>query len=119
MQRHSHTRYLALLLLQALMLSACSHSSQAEAPSAEDSSPASIAQRAVAERLNVSTDELQVVQSEAVDFGSPALGCPQPGMMYAQVITPGYKVIVAYGQQRFDVRVSGKSGRICERKKTR
>ena len=37
---------------------------------------------------------------EAVEWGDSSLGCPQPGFMYAQVITPGFKIVLeADGQQ--------------------
>ena len=48
-----------------------------------------------ADRLRVDS----VVQREWPDT---ALGCPQPGMAYAQVITPGYLVIVSGGGKRFE-----------------
>jgi hypothetical protein len=35
-----------------------------------------------------------------VDWSDTSLGCPEPGMMYAQVITPGFLVMIeAEGQQ--------------------
>jgi len=40
------------------------------------------------------------VSAEAVEWPDASLGNPQPGMVYAQVVTPGYKIILsARGQQ--------------------
>ena len=37
---------------------------------------------------------------EAVEWSDASLGCPQEGFMYAQVITPGYLIILeAQGEQ--------------------
>ena len=46
----------------------------------------------LAEQLNIETDQIQIVSVEAVEWPDASLGCPQPGMMYAQMITPGYRV---------------------------
>jgi hypothetical protein len=52
------------------------------------------------ERLGVAAGAVRLVAVEAVDWSDASLGCPQPGMMYAQVITPGFLVTIeAEGQQ--------------------
>ncbi len=54
----------------------------------------------LAERLDLPPAEIRLVSVEAVDWPDTSLGCPQPGMMYAQVITPGYRVVLkAEGQE--------------------
>jgi len=45
-------------------------------------------------RLGLSPQEISVVSVEAVPWPDASLGCPQPGMMYAQVITPGFRVVL-------------------------
>lgn len=79
--------------------------------------PEAIARQVVAEALGIVPGGIVVVSSEARDFPDGSLGCPQPGMAYAQVITPGYQVIVEAAGRRFDVRVAGTGGRICYRRK--
>jgi len=59
----------------------------------------------------------RVISSVARDFPDASLGCPQPGMAYAQVITPGFQVLVEADGRRFDVRVAGTVGQICYRRK--
>ena len=45
-----------------------------------------------------------VVQAEAMRFGSGALGCPEPGQMYTQAIVDGYRVVVEYDGTQYDYR---------------
>lgn len=49
------------------------------------------ARRDLASRLNASEDAVTLVSIEAVEWRDSSLGCPQPGQMYLQVITPGYR----------------------------
>ena len=46
------------------------------------------------QRLDMPEDEIQVVSVEAVEWSDSSLGCPSEGMDYAQVITPGYEIIL-------------------------
>ncbi len=48
----------------------------------------------LAERLQVAKDAIRVRSVEAVEWPDTSLGCPEPGMMYAQVITPGYRIVL-------------------------
>jgi hypothetical protein len=54
-----------------------------------------LARQDLAQKLNVPIDEIREVSVEAVEWPDTSLGCPQPGMMYAQVITPGFRVVLA------------------------
>ena len=49
---------------------------------------------AIARDLNVSEDTVTVLLVEPRDWPDSSLGCPQPDMLYAQVITPGYLIMV-------------------------
>ena len=44
--------------------------------------------------------EVTVVSAESVTFPDGGLGCPEPEMLYTQVLTPGYHVVVEAGGQR-------------------
>lgn len=60
-------------------------------------SPTQLIERAKAEVAGLtgsSAENVQVVSVEAVDWSDSSLGCPKAGMMYAQVITPGYNIIL-------------------------
>lgn len=45
--------------------------------------------------LGAARDGLHILAVEAVNWPDAALGCPQPDMIYAAVITPGYRVVIA------------------------
>ncbi len=46
-------------------------------------------------RVKLTATDVRIKNIEAVDWPDTSLGCPQPGMVYAQVITPGYKITLA------------------------
>ncbi|UCG73178.1 MAG: hypothetical protein JSV45_02000 [Chromatiales bacterium] len=79
--------------------------------------PADRARAVVAARLNVTAEDVAVISITARDFPDSSLDCPEPDMLYQQVITPGHQVIVEAEGRRFDVRVSGAGARICHRRK--
>jgi len=52
------------------------------------------------QHLSLAHEAIRLVSVEAMEWSDASLGCPQPGMMYAQVITPGYLVVLeAEGEQ--------------------
>jgi hypothetical protein len=61
------------------------------------------ARLAVATWLSVSADAIRLVSSEAVDWPDAGLGCPQPGLAYAQVVTPGFRFTLEVGGQTYAV----------------
>lgn len=65
-------------------------------------SPVDIARRDLAEKEGVAPEDIKVVSVEDVDWPDASLGCPQPGMMYAQVITPGKRIVLAIGESRYE-----------------
>ena len=75
-----------------------------------------IAQDALARALNVPPGQVAVERVEAVEWNDASLGCPQPGMMYAQVITPGFRVVATVNGQRKQVHTD-RAGRavVCDR----
>lgn len=48
----------------------------------------------LAEQTGLPPEQINRVSVEAVEWSDTSLGCPQEGYMYAQVITPGYKIIL-------------------------
>jgi hypothetical protein len=76
-------------------------------PSAGEGVPPEVVQAAVddaASRTGVVATEVTVVSSQSVTWPNPALGCPRRGVMYADVITPGYRVVVEAGGTSYDYR---------------
>ena len=56
----------------------------------------------LARRLGVGVEEVTLVSAEAVEWPDASLGNPQPGMVYAQVITPGYEIILFVRVQEYE-----------------
>jgi len=48
----------------------------------------------LAQRLSISESEISVVDARDVVWSNASLGCPQPGMLYAEGLTPGYLVLL-------------------------
>ncbi len=70
------------------------------APGVGQGVPPAVVQAAVADaaaRAGVDPAAVTVVSAEAVTFPDGGLGCPEPGMMYTHVLTPGYRVVVEAG----------------------
>lgn len=66
----------------------------------------------LAQQLGIATAAIQVVKVEEIEWPDASLGCPKPGMMYAQVIVPGYLVILETGGQTYEYH--GTEGRIVQ-----
>ncbi len=56
----------------------------------------------LAGRLGAAPESIAVVEINEVDWPDASLGCPAPGMGYAQVITPGVQVILESGGQTYE-----------------
>ena len=70
------------------------------APPANGPVPAEIesaVRKLLADELDVDDGDFKLDSSEGVGWSDATLGCPQEGMVYAQVITPGYKLIFDLG----------------------
>ena len=57
----------------------------------------------LAGKLGVGANELTLVRSNATEWSNSSLGCPKPGMMYAQVITPGHELTFEHQGSRYAV----------------
>lgn len=65
--------------------------------------PEAAAVACLAGQLDIPPEAVRVVSSAAVQWPDTSLGCPQPGMVYAQVITPGYRFVLEAGEARYEV----------------
>lgn len=69
-----------------------------------------------ATRSGVPRDQLVVARAEPVTWPDGGLGCPEPGMMYIQVLVDGYWVVIQTGKQELDYRGTDRGGfRLCSR----
>ena len=57
-------------------------------------SAVSAAVQDLSQKLNVPVSSISVTSVQAYEWPDSSLGCPQPGQMYLQVITPGYKIVL-------------------------
>jgi hypothetical protein len=48
-----------------------------------------------AAHLGVSVSSLHVDQVEARQWPDSSLGCPKPGLMYSQIVTPGFLIVIS------------------------
>jgi len=55
----------------------------------------------LANELSVDAGAIELVEVEAVEWSNSSLGCPEPGMMYLQVLTPGYRLTLEVDGQRY------------------
>ena len=51
--------------------------------------------KAAAAHLSVSAADLRVDQIDARQWGDSSLGCPKPGIMYSQIVTPGFLIVIS------------------------
>lgn len=62
------------------------------------------------------TGEPELVSAEAVTWNNGALGCPEPGLSYTQVMVDGMQVIVTVDGKAYDYRFgTTDTPKLCER----
>jgi hypothetical protein len=74
----------------------------------------SLAQKDLAERLGIATDAVKVVSVKAMQWSDTSLGCPKPGMAYATVITPGYKIVLEAEDKMYDYHTGSDNFVLCQ-----
>jgi hypothetical protein len=55
----------------------------------------------LARRALVKHDQITVVSATEQQWPDGAMGCPQPGQMYTQMIVPGYRVVLQAAGERY------------------
>jgi hypothetical protein len=66
--------------------------------------------QAAATHLGVGRDQLSVERVEAHQWPDSSLGCPQPGQLYSQIVTPGYLIVIAAGNKRLEYHTDNRAG---------
>jgi hypothetical protein len=79
---------------------AATEPAQAAADTAGASLPEGMA-AALANEIGIAPEEMTVVSVEAVEWNDACLGVAEAGQMCAQVITPGYRIVVEVGGEQF------------------
>ena len=83
-------------------------------PSPSSDSIQEQAREALADCLEVSSEEIEVLEVEDVEWPDTSLGCPEPGMAYAQVITPGYRITLEAAGETYEVHTGGQQMVVCD-----
>lgn len=61
-----------------------------------------LAQTDLSKRLNIQIDTIEVIGVQAKKWSDGSLGCPKSGMVYAQVVTPGYQIVLKAANQFYE-----------------
>lgn len=61
------------------------------------------AQQLLARELGCAPAACTVLEAQSVTWPDSALGCREPGMMYMQVLTPGYRMVLEHAGQQYTV----------------
>ncbi len=87
----------------------------AATPMAPGSVEAKVA-TALGKKVGGDITKLALTAKDAQDWPDSALGCPAPGMMYSQVVTPGFKLTYSDDTQTYDVHTdqSGARAVLCQ-----
>jgi hypothetical protein len=56
----------------------------------------------LAQRLSVSIDQISVISAVTTEWPDASLGCPKAGLVYAQIVTPGYRITLEQAQKQYD-----------------
>ncbi len=56
----------------------------------------------LAKRLDIPEEQVHFVKQEKKDWSDTSLGFPEEGKMYAQVITPGFVIILEVGGRQYE-----------------
>lgn len=73
------------------------------------------ARAALAERQGLKLEQVVVDNASLREWPDASLGCPEKGKLYAQVVTPGYRVLLRVGKTLHVVHVAGPSAVVCGR----
>jgi len=76
-----------------------------------------VAKTDLMQRLGVTEEAILVKSVEEKQWRNSSLGCPQPGMMYAQVITPGYRIVLTVGENDYDFHTDMSRAILCSPQK--
>ena len=60
-----------------------------------------LAKSDLSRRLDISVDEIKVLEARAVVWPDASLGCPQPGMVYVQAVQEGWLIRLQGGGEMY------------------
>jgi hypothetical protein len=103
------TPFVLFALIFALVLSACTAAQAAPQDPAVEPAPvplpaAEAARQALADKLGLNLEQIDIIISDEVEWPDPCLGVPEPDELCAMVITPGYRVVLEAEGQLYEIR---------------
>ena len=70
----------------------------------------------LAARLGVAASTITVLSAQTVEWPDGSLGCPKPGFMYSQIVTPGVLIVLQANGQTFEYHGTRARVSLCEKK---
>ncbi len=65
-------------------------------------------------QFNIQDTDISIVKVEETEWSDSSLGCPKPGQMYAQVITPGYLIVLSANGKEYEFHASKQNVILCK-----
>ena len=65
------------------------------------------------QRVGEDLGPINITRADKVTWNDASLGCPEPDMAYAQVLTPGIRLVVSHQGRDFDYRITSGGARLC------
>ncbi|VUD68963.1 hypothetical protein TDB9533_04324 [Thalassocella blandensis] len=69
----------------------------------------------LAQRIGENKNQIETLSVEAINWPDASIGCPQEGLMYPQVIIPGYRVTLKAGIKTYSIHTAKKRAVICDK----
>jgi hypothetical protein len=66
-------------------------------------------------RTGVPAESMRVVRADAREWPDASIGCPQRGVLYIQVITPGYLLVLDVGGKQYEYHTDMQRVVLCEK----
>ncbi len=115
--RQNRTRIISCLFISlALLISACSSSSNQDSAPSEAQIPVApedldslvmLAKFDLTLKTGIDIDKIETESTEEFNFSDASLGVAEPGADYAQVITPGYIIMLKADGMTYEYHASG------------
>jgi hypothetical protein len=74
-----------------------------------------LAKAALEEKVGIEADTIRLASATAAEWPDSSLGCPEKGMSYQPVLTPGYVVSLQVNSRTYTVHVAGEAAVICNK----
>ena len=75
---------------------------------------ARLAAEVLATELGIAISAIQVDTVRAVEWRDSSIGCPQPGVGYLQVITPGHEITLRVGDRMHTIHEANRRAFLCK-----